>query len=101
LNLLTKPKHQAAKFTCKDYLAQPQNLSDYTYNHILLYKSIQSYPLRQNVKSFKAFEKGTTSGVEASRAMAVKGPDKRPQSAVERDKIKYKGIREYLRRKRL
>lgn len=66
-----------------------------SYNHILLYKSLQAFPLRQNVKSFKAYQSGVKN---AAAVMSIKS-DKRPQSAVVLDQIKYGSIREFIKRK--
>ena len=92
-----KPVHSLAKFTCKDYLYSPSQLDHMSYNHMLLYKSLQSFPLRQNVKSFKAY----SSGVENAAAVMTIKADKRPQSAIDLDKIKYGSIREFIKRKEL
>lgn len=92
-----KPVHTLAKFTCKDYLYSPTQLDHMSYNHILLYKSLQAFPLRQNVKTFQAYQSGMKN---AAAAMSIKA-EKRPQSAVVLDQIKYGSIREFIKRKEL
>lgn len=64
-----KPVHSLAKFTCKDYLYSPSQMDHLSYNHILLYKSLQAFPLRQNVKSFKAYSSGIKN---AAAALSIK-----------------------------
>ena len=92
-----KPVHSLAKFTCKDYLYSPSQMDHLSYNHILLYKSLQAFPLRQNVKSFKAYQSGVKN---AAAALSIKS-NNRPQSAIVLDQIKYGSIREFIKRKEL
>jgi len=99
LDLLAKPKHHVSKYTTHHFISSPGQIQSLTYNHLLLYKSLQAHPLRANLKSFKAFQ--GAQGVSAASSLAIKaGQQHRPKSAVVREKLRYQGIGEYLRQKR-
>jgi hypothetical protein len=100
LDLLAKPKHTVSRYTTHHFISSPGQIQSLTYNHLLLYKSLQAHPLRANLKSFKAFQ-GAQGGVSAASSLAIKaGQQHRPKSAVVREKLRYQGIGEYLRQKR-
>ncbi|CDW82591.1 UNKNOWN [Stylonychia lemnae] len=68
-------------FSCKDFVKTLHKKDSLDYNHILLYKSIQPFPLRESIEKLKIRD-------------ASKIPD--PPQAKQVDVMKLNNIREYL-----
>eukprot|EP00347_Sterkiella_histriomuscorum_P018876 403343836 len=52
-NLMNLNSSQPQNFTCKDFVKTLHKKDTLDYNHILLYKSIQPFPLRESIEKLK------------------------------------------------
>jgi len=66
-----------------------------SFNHVLLQKSQQPFPLRQNVKKLRLIDESALPGTQGQPALA----DNRPLTSVNFERIKFESIRSYVKAK--
>lgn len=90
-------KHPVAghQYTVRDYLHTPYQMKQLGFHHVMFYKSVLPYPLRESFRKLRVLE-----ATKIGDGVTLQGRDRRPLSAIALEQVKVDSVRQFVRVKK-